>query len=157
MRIIATVPIALCLSLAAACGGGGGRTGASSASPTANVQDKGVQYAQCLRQHGLDVKDPEPGKGLMLTLKGVPKDVVDKAMEACRQYDPMAEQSGAVDPKMEENGRKYAACMRQHGVEKFPDPQPGQRGIRITPEVGEDPDFAKADQTCRPIMQGQGK
>ncbi len=45
--------------------------------------------------------------------------------------------------------------MRKNGVEKFPDPKPGQRGIMIDKAVGEDPDFQKAQQTCQPILAGQ--
>ncbi len=59
---------------------------------------------------------------------------------------------GQANPQQEENGRKYAECMRENGVEKFPDPKPGQRGIQIGPEVGDDPDFQKAQDACQSIL-----
>ena len=100
--------------------------------------------------------DPEPGKGFQLKVgpeSGLSREQVDKAMEECKQYNPQGDAS--ANPEQEENGREFAACMRKNGVESFPDPKPGQRGIMIGPETGNDPDFDKAQQTCQPIMAGK--
>ncbi|MQY05577.1 hypothetical protein [Actinomadura macrotermitis] len=166
---IAALPLALTLALTA-CGGsdgddkddvasaGGGKGGASgSAAPTLSRDEMGVKFATCLREHGLDVKDPEPGKGLMLTFdRKVDRTVVDKAMQECRQYDPMADGGKGADPKGEEHQREYAVCMRKNGVEAFPDPKPGQKGMIITRDADADPDFKSAQAACRPILQGGG-
>ncbi len=128
-------------------------TPSSSASPSLSRDEKAVKFTQCLRENGLNVPDPEPGKGPMLKFgpdSGVSQEQVQKAMEACREYNPQAD--AAPNPQQEENGRKHAECMRKNGVEKFPDPKPGQRGIMIGPEVGEDPDFQKAQETCQSIL-----
>jgi hypothetical protein len=139
-----------------ASGGGAQPTGdASSAPASLSRGEMGVKFAQCLRENGLDVPDPEPGKGVLLKFDGSQnKQTVDKAMEACRQYDPQQQGGAAADPKMEENGRKFAACMRANGVEAFPDPKPGQRGILIDKKVGDDPDFQKAQEACQSILSG---
>jgi hypothetical protein len=129
---------------------------ASSASPSLSSGDKGVKFAQCLRENGLDVPDPEPGKMPKFTFgagSGTTKEDVDKAMEACKEFSP--DMSGPANPQQEENGRKYAECMRKNGVEAFPDPKPGQRGIIIDKAAGEDPDMQKAQEACQSILAGQ--
>jgi outer membrane murein-binding lipoprotein Lpp len=130
---------------------------APSSSPDGLSRDeKAIKFTQCLREQGLNVPDPEPGKGPMLKFdknSGVSREQVDKAMEACKQFNPQGE--SGPNPQQEENGRKFAECMRTNGVEKFPDPKPGQRGIMIGPGVGDDPDFQKAQEICQPIMAGK--
>ncbi|WP_427888580.1 hypothetical protein ACQHIV_35055 [Kribbella sp. GL6] len=134
--------------------GGEPQSAAASSAPASLSQDEmAVKFTQCLREHGLNVPDPEPGKGPMLKFdknSGVTQEQVQKAMEACRQYDPQA--SGSANPQQQENGRKYAECMRKNGVEKFPDPKPDQRGIMIGPGVADDPDFKKAQDACQSIL-----
>ena len=129
---------------------------ATSAPPSLSRDEMAIKFTQCLREQGLNVPDPEPGKGPMLRFdknSGVTQEQVQKAMEACKQYNPQAE--GSANPQQEENGRKFAQCMRDNGVEKFPDPKPGQRGIMIGPGVADDPDFQKAQDTCQPILAGK--
>jgi hypothetical protein len=128
-------------------------TAASSAPASLSADDMAVKFTQCLRENGLNVPDPEPGKGPMLKFdknSGVTKAQVDKAMQACRQYNPQSQ--GSANPQQQENGRKYAECMRKNGVEKFPDPKPDQRGIMIGPGVADDPDFKTAQAACQSIL-----
>jgi hypothetical protein len=125
----------------------------TSAPPSLSRDEMAVKFTQCLREQGLNVPDPEPGKGPMLKFdrnSGVTQEKVQQAMEACKQFNPQG-QSGP-NPQQEENGRKYAVCMRENGVEKFPDPKPGQRGIMIGPGVADDPDFQKAQDACQSIL-----
>ncbi|MFI7129653.1 hypothetical protein ACIBQ1_28415 [Nonomuraea sp. NPDC050153] len=159
-RALSVLALALTLTLAA-CGsgdGGGsdvasvsgtGTQAAASAKPSEDPQDRGLKFAQCMRENGVDVPDPEPGKGIMMKFDGsVPEEKVKAAQEACKQYAPtMGGQGGQVDPKRAEALRKVAQCMRDNGVESFPDPEGG--GMRITGTVGEDPDFKSAQQKCQ--------
>src|SRR4051812_23958448 len=48
------------------------------------------QYAACLREHGLDVPDPQPGAGVRLDPK-VPPATTEAAVKACAQYAVAAE------------------------------------------------------------------
>ena len=128
----------------------------STTGPSLSRDEMAVKFTQCLREQGLNVPDPEPGKGPMLKFgpdSGVSREQVDKALEACKEYNPQGE--AGPNPQQEENGRKFAECMRKNGVEKFQDPKPGQRGIQIGPEVGEDPDFQKAQEACQSILAGR--
>ena len=57
------------------------------------------------------------------------------------------------------NGAKFAACMRSHGVPRFPDPT-GQGGITIDPSMGIDPDspkFKTAQSACQKLLPNGGQ
>ncbi|MEV0170103.1 hypothetical protein AB0I00_03090 [Streptomyces sp. NPDC050803] len=141
---------ALLLTLAlavAGCGSGDDGTDvAADAAAKANAENEmAVKFAECLREHGVNVEDPGEGGGIHITGR-TPKAKVDAAMEACREYSPM-QQGGSVDPQAEERMRKMAQCMRDNGVEDFPDPEPG-RGIQLDRGVAEDPDFEAAQKEC---------
>ncbi|RFS84983.1 hypothetical protein D0T12_15955 [Actinomadura spongiicola] len=174
LRILAVLPIALTLALTAGCGGDDGGEGVASVEGTKSTGTKGggaagggaklsrdemgVKFAQCMRENGVHMDDPKPGEPLRFMIKDVPKATVDKAMEACRQYNPQANATGAPDPAQQERGRKFAECMRRNGVEKFPDPKPGQRGIMIDKNtVGDDPDLESAQRACQDVLQGGRK
>ena len=77
-------------------------------------------------------------------------------MEACKEYDPQGDGTGQAEPA---GGGERAEVRRnacaKNGVEKFPDPKPGQRGILIDKEAGEDPDMPKAQEACQGILAGK--
>ena len=157
------LPLALAVALAG-CGSDGGDDSVASAGTGQQAQpsaaaslsrdEMGVKFAQCMRENGVDIPDPEPGKAPLVKITGgTGPEAVDKAMEACRQYSPMQNATGG-NTQMDENNRKFAKCMRDNGVEQFADPEPGQRGIRIDGKIADDPDFAKAQQQCQSILAG---
>ncbi len=47
------------------------------------VRDLYVKFAQCMREHGVDVKDPKPG-GAIEVPSGSSPEAVEKARNACR-------------------------------------------------------------------------
>ncbi|XVQ09938.1 hypothetical protein ACQP1W_46735 [Spirillospora sp. CA-255316] len=156
---LAALPLVLALSLAG-CGGeekqsgipkggNGGAAGGNNAGAKLSPEEMGVKFAECMRKNGVDMEDPKPGQGIQLKVNPKNKAQMEKAQEACRQYNPMEQGGGKPDPEAEERGRKFAECMRQNGVESFPDPKPGQRGIRIEGNTGKDPDMDAAMEKCR--------
>ncbi|MCW2752513.1 MAG: hypothetical protein JWR83_3623 [Aeromicrobium sp.] len=163
--VLTALVLALALT-AAGCGSSGdGNNVASakkpssktSATPKLSNEEKAVKFTECLRAHGLDVKDPEPGQGgISITGKsgGPGKDDVDKAMKACQKYDAARDLSGKPNPKGQEMALKMSKCMRAHGVEDFPDPVDG--GIRLDASLMNDPDFKAADKICQKLMGGKG-
>ena len=67
---LAALPPAVALALALAlsgCGSGGDTEKTDAAASKSAQDDQGVKFAQCLREHGVDVEDPEPGKGIRIT------------------------------------------------------------------------------------------
>jgi hypothetical protein len=105
-----------------------------------------LRYAQCLRRHGVDVEDPESGEGIQLQIESEEEQATaDAAQKACEQYAPPP---GEEDPEAErEDMLETARCMREHGVETFPDPKPGE-GIGIDETIASDPDFEAAEKAC---------
>ncbi|HEX6683123.1 MAG TPA: hypothetical protein VF062_10025 [Candidatus Limnocylindrales bacterium] len=117
-------------------------------SPVNSAYERGLKYAQCMRENGINMPDPEPGKpGIVRfdTSMGSPEKI-RAAQEACREFAPSSGQGGQVDPARAEQLRKFAQCMRDNGVEKFPDPEGGM--MRMNQDVANDPDFNAAREKC---------
>jgi hypothetical protein len=162
---LAALPLVMTLALTG-CGskddGDGGVASANgdkqaAASKSADPKDMGLKFAQCMREHGVPMDDPKGGRFTMKLDGKTPKETVDKAQEACRQYNPMENGAAKPDPKMQEKVAEFAQCMRKNGVEDFPDPKPGQQGIVMDKKLSEDPDFNNAQEKCKDIMGGGPK
>jgi hypothetical protein len=141
----------------AACGSGGGTgTTGNAGSGADDRQAELLAFAQCMREHGVDMPDPEvDSKGrvrMRVGGKDTPRATMEAAQKACQDKAPGmggGDGAGDADPAIQEYGLKLAECMREHGIEKFPDPT--GNGIRITPDMGIDPDdpaFQKAQSEC---------
>jgi hypothetical protein len=156
LSVLVTAPFALTLVLTG-CGSGDsggagvasvngpGKQTAAGAAPSADSQGKALKFAQCMRENGVDMQDPDSSGKMAMTFDA-PQEKVEAAQEACRQYAPSGRQV-RNDPKMAENLRKLAQCMRDNGVESYPDPEGGM--MRIDGKVGEDPDFKAAEEKCK--------
>lgn len=153
---LVTAPFALILVLTG-CGSGdgggsdvasvgGGNKSAASAQPGADSQDRALKFAQCMRENGIDMPDPDASGKMAMTFDA-PLEKVEAAQEACRQYAPSGGQQIRDNPEMAENLRKLAQCMRDNGVESYPDPEGGM--MRMSKEAGEDPDFKAAEEKCQ--------
>jgi hypothetical protein len=132
-----------------------GGCGAGEPEPAASLDPdaRNLKFAECLREQGLDVPDPEPGKGMTLKFgPGNDQQKVQAAMEACREWAPQGMAGGAApDPSRDATIREYAQCMRDNGVDAFPDPEGGM--IRLNPDAGEDPDLKTAEKACASLMR----
>jgi len=159
---------ALALTLAvAACGGGGKSNGVASFGgankPTATTSAGGssdprqamLNFARCMRQHGINMPDPKPGGGI--EIKGGPGGVkpddpkFKAAQQACNKYLPNGGQPPKPNPQEQQQMLAFARCMRQHGI-NMPDPKPGG-GIEINGGPGgvnpDSPTFKAAQQACQ--------
>ncbi|MFD7293326.1 hypothetical protein ACFV9W_08565 [Streptomyces sp. NPDC059897] len=165
-RAAAAAPALLLALLLSGCGSGDDGGGVASANKakestagaksSLSPEEKGAKYAQCMRENGIPMEDPKPGEGVRLQIDGsIPKETVDKALEACRKYQPQGTRGGG-NGKQGENMREYAACMRENGVDAFPDPTE-EGGIRIDGSVSKDPDFKDAQKACQDVLGGAGE
>lgn len=136
---------------------GGGEPGpATSGTPSQDPKQATMAYVECLREHGMEVDDPGPDGRLKLKVQG-DQGKSKAAMEACRDLAPQMDKN---DPKYQQRmgaAQEFATCMRENGVEKFPDPDPNQPGIQITKELADDPDFEAAQEACKDLLPGAGK
>jgi hypothetical protein len=143
----------------------------SSAAPSASLDPEAAQlaFAECMREHGIDMPDPETSGGggggaVRIGGGGEDRDEFQAAMEDC---DHFLEQAGAfrgeMDPEMLDRLVEFAQCMREHGID-MPDPNADggimiQRndsgsvtdgnGANIDPESDE---FQAAQDACQPIL-----
>ncbi|MCK2212567.1 hypothetical protein MF672_001940 [Actinomadura sp. ATCC 31491] len=167
LSALAAAPVAVTLLLAgcgaddgggadvASVAGTGGQSASAAPKPSQDPQEKGIKFAQCMRENGIDMDDPEPGKGIMLKVgPDTPPEKLEKAQEACKEWAPSGQMQGGGDPKRAEALRKAAQCMRDNGVEKYPDPE--GNAVRITGDVGQDPDFKAAQEKCQKEMAEAG-
>ena len=151
----------------------------SNASAKQASHEQALKWAQCMRQHGVNVSDPDSngrvriqatpggggapggassGSGGAVTGgangsgEGAPPEI-QAAMDACKQYRPNGGQAGGPPSQaMIDAGTKYAQCMRDHGI-PIQDPKVSGGAISIQASPGAfDPSsdqFQQAQQACQ--------
>jgi hypothetical protein len=157
------LPLSVASLVMASCGGSADDPSASTGSSRAELREAALDYAKCMREHGVDMPDPQfNGKGMTMQLGGPgqsqpPKATMDAAQEACQKImervKPPA-MSKEDQAKAREAALKIAQCMREKGFD-FPDPQFGEGG-QIRQRVGgpgsdldpENPRFQEAMTAC---------
>jgi len=163
----------LLMTVLAACSGGAAPSGVAtlqspgagetvpSASPSASLDPETarLEFARCMREHGVDLPDPGSGGGGPVTIGGNGVDVeeMQQAMEACQSI--LGDAFGApaeIDPEMQDKMLEFAQCMRDNGVD-FPDPDVSGGGgrIQIGGPGGIDPssdEFQAAQEACQDIL-----
>ena len=175
--------ILLCLTGAAlslaACGGTSSASdvagGSTSSHDTAASNGKALQFAGCMRAHGVP-NFPDPTGGLLdhrvqqtpnsMSVNGVEVNgpAFQSAMKVCQSYLPNGgHPTAAQTAKAKSQALAMAKCMRSHGVPNFPDPsfQPGPNGgvgVKIS-GAGINPNspaFQAAAKDCGSIFGGAG-
>jgi hypothetical protein len=146
----------------AACGAEPGADDGSTGDRQDDMQEAALKFARCMREHGIDMDDPQPGqRGIRLTQpKGVSPQKMKAADEACRKY-----LEAVKPPQLSEEEQKEfreaalanAQCMRDHGITNFPDPTfdaDGAAGIKLDKKSGlnpDDPKFQAAQKACEKV------
>lgn len=171
LAALALVP-ALVLG-AAGCGDDGGGAG-SGGTPKADDGRKMREFAACMRRNGVDMPDPKDGR-VEIRVSGKPGDAagkngeVEAAQKKCRHLMPNGGRPEKPKPEVLAKMRAFSTCMRDHGVAKFPDPQPdGGMLLKAGPGTGVNPDsrqFKDAQKACEkyspegkgPILTGKGR
>jgi hypothetical protein len=125
-------PVAAALGVAGALAlAGCGSTDAASgtvtdaASPSGKSPQQALQFAQCMRAHGVsNFPDPTgqsiqiaPGSGINPLSPSF-----RTAQNACKRYLPNGGQPPVTSPGSRAAALGFAKCMRSHGVSNFPDP-----------------------------------
>jgi hypothetical protein len=156
----AAAALALTL-LVAACGGGSGDSDAAATPGKEDPQEAALDYARCMREHGVDMPDPDANGEIQLNVG--PGDDMEKVEEAQKACDHILQNAGSrlseeQQSVMQDALLKFAKCMREHGID-MPDPQFGEGG-RVTQQGGpgagvdpDDPKFQEAQKACEPIME----
>jgi len=170
IRLVAAALLAVALTACAnasgdsgiaTANGGTGQPSASASPGNASLTDaqKAYKFAQCMREQGIDVSESSAGGHSAIRVKGGNRAKMDAAMKACQKYAPgTGGESRRPDPQALAQMRRFAKCMREHGVTGFPDPDPNG-GIRIEAKKGsglapDNPTFQKAQKACESLMGG---
>jgi hypothetical protein len=102
-----------------------------------------------MREQGVPMSDPRQDSSGVYRPRvepGFDKNKADAAEEVCQALRPPQETGPLMDAK-KEVARQLARCMREHGVENYPDP--GADGLtRVSAEVGNDPQYPDAWDFC---------
>ncbi|MER7342568.1 hypothetical protein ABT403_32700 [Streptomyces sp. NPDC000075] len=128
---------------AGASGKGDGKAGAG------QDADKALRVRKCLREHGIDAPDPQPGqdpRGMTLGTGGEDPEALKKAFEACGMQAPG---TGEMPQADKDKALKWAKCMRDNGV-NVPDPEFKGNAMSSTkiPE-GQEQAFEEAQKKCQ--------
>jgi hypothetical protein len=181
----------LVLTVLAACAGSADPNGVASlqtqgtgadasASPSASLspEDAQLAFAQCMREHGVDMPDPQPGGGPQGVAIGddggkLTPTEMQAAMDACDQY---LQAAGSfkkdIDPAQLDRMIAFAGCMRDHGID-MPDPNVDGNGGMVFRSDGsgtagsgpsttkdkffngtdpDSPEFKAAEEACRSLL-----
>lgn len=125
---------------------GGGDSGASAgggqAASKQDEQDAMVEFAECMRDNGVDIPDPKDGKLVVpgRSVDGAGKE--DKALKECEELLPVDEDAPSAEEQYESD-LKLAECLRGEGID-IDDPKEGE-GLMLP--TGDD-DVQKAVGKC---------
>ena len=174
--------LAAAAALSAACSSGSGAQAGPGNSPVASLAGHGnsgaasqplttaqsdqdfVNFARCMRAHGVQMSDPfhRPGhSGLSISLP--PRNsATSAAWGACNHFMARTEQMKAAGAASQTRVNlpaltRYAQCMRDHDIAMLdPGPQ-GKLNLGSVPGITSDfgrysPQFRAADQACRHLL-----
>jgi hypothetical protein len=140
------------------------KASASAAAAGADIQ----KFAQCMRDNGIDMPDPDPntGRPQFGGAANGNREAFQKAMQACRTLLPNGGTRPQLDQAQIEQLRVFAQCMRDNGVD-MPDPDPNGGGFGLglggggqNPQLDRNnPTFQKAFEACQsklPQFRGGG-
>lgn len=150
--------LAVLALFAAACGGENHHEKAGSQT----VYQQAVAYSKCMRSNG-DPAWPDPGSnGSFPNVNGSldkTSAAYKRASAACRKLHP----SGAPPAEQIQQDfakfLKFSACMREHGIAKFPDPvQDHGVGLEVPRSIDvKSPQYKAALDACRSLQPGGGQ
>jgi hypothetical protein len=146
----------------------GGGSAAHTAPTAAGTLDQAlIDYAHCMRAHGVTIADPAPRpghSGLSLDVPNLSTPGVSAADGECKQFlaPVVAAKQGAASARITPAAMRallaYSRCMRSHDIPLLdPDPSDGHISLGdiagINNDVGrQDPRFHSADAACRHLL-----
>jgi hypothetical protein len=109
--------------------GSGGSSG--SGGTTTSARAKGLKFSQCMRDHGVSAF-PDPGASGELTIDAIANGssldtnsaAFEQAIGACKDLEPAGFTGTKRSAQKQQTALRFAQCIRDNGVEDFPDPTP---------------------------------
>ena len=160
-RLLLIAGAASALLLAPACGeaaddedsvasvDGSGTEQTGEAAEELSQEEAMANYAECMRDRGVE-DFPDPGSSGAEIDPDIAQDPdFEAAHGECEEELP--EQSTRISPEQEDTMIEYAECMRDNGVEDFPDLTGGD--VQFDPQIARDPEFEAAMEACQEILE----
>jgi hypothetical protein len=156
--------LAMVALIGAGCSNASSESGSGSNKNSAYRQ--AMRFADCMRENGVKAfPDPDASRGLTIdaVVNGSSLDTSGsawkEAIAACRDLQPPGFTGTKVSAKQQDVRLKFAQCMRDSGIEDFPDPtrdgplldttrMPGQ------PAAHSIPGFVAAVHKCGQVYSG---
>jgi hypothetical protein len=120
---------ALAMVAVFSAGCGGTESSGTGGSKNATARDRAVEFAACMRENGVpDFPDPMASGELTIdaVANGSPVDtssaVFAQALSACKDLEPPGFTGDRRSPEQQAAALVFAQCIRDHGVQDFPDP-----------------------------------
>ncbi|MDF2711315.1 hypothetical protein ACWGH8_03825 [Nonomuraea muscovyensis] len=167
--LLATAVLAVALTACGApaerddgvAGAGGAKpsaTTSASASAPADRREAQLKFAQCMREHGVDMDDPAPDGAIRIKAGRDDKGKVDEAQRACKHFMEAAvgELHGKPDKEALDQVLKFAQCMRQHGIPMKDPSSDGRIEINI-PRGTPEEKVKAAHEACKDFEPGGGR
>jgi hypothetical protein len=156
--------LAMVAMIGAGCSNGAaenGNIGTSSSGGNTNADyENAAKFAECMRDNGVsEFPDPDASGGLTIDgiVNGSSLDpgtpAWKKAIGACKDLQPSGFMGHKRSAEEQEAALKFAQCMRDNGVEDFPDPSADGPLINVN-GARSIPGFQAAMQKCRDVMAG---
>ena len=155
--------LALVALIGAGCSNAPAENGAATATPT---RDRAMTFSECMRDNGVR-EFPDPDARGELTIDAIANgSSVDTdgpawkaALRACKDLQPAGFTGRKRTSSEQEIALEFAQCMRDNGIEDFPDPAEGAPLIdtnRIPSARGrgalEIPGFKAAQEACQDVV-----
>jgi hypothetical protein len=150
-------------------------TGATTTTEAPDLEEAALDFTECMRENGIEIPDitfDADGQPVISASLAQEFDLLDTqfqaALSTCRV---IFSEAGAgvelqLDPELlaevTDQLTEYAVCMRDNGVESWPDPLPTFTGSEIPfpmAEMGEafnDPEFSVALEACQDLVAFPG-
>ena len=176
---VAVLGLGLALALAA-CGGSPegdrvaslsgdnatGTTAGAAKTPSKDPQQAALDFARCMREHGIDMPDPEVDEQGRIRMRvgsggGARPDPkkLEAAQQACGSLMGGGDGDRQLDPADRDAMVAFARCMREHGID-MPDPTGEGLMLRRDGKDGPDPEsekFQEAEQACDHHLANLGR
>ncbi|MEU8195345.1 hypothetical protein AB0C10_16340 [Microbispora amethystogenes] len=172
LRLAVATALATTLATATACGDvqggasdGDGIAAAStarstggatpSASASTDLREAQLKFAQCMREHGVDMPDPDASGRVQIRGRKGEEATTREAMRACEHFmkNAVGDRAGADDPRERDRMLKFAQCMREHGID-MADPKPGE-GLLVKVKPGQEKTMEAAQKECEEFAPGE--
>lgn len=168
---VAAAAVAGVVIFAAGCSSGGSSNppGASGSRPASTIYQEKLQYAQCMRKHGItNFPDPNSNGDIVITSQDNINQASPQyaaAKTTCLKGLPGGGQAPPAQVQQElSQGIRHSQCMRAHGITNYPDPTESNGEISVSVNGGngpgdidtKSPQYQAAQKACQSLLPQPG-